>query len=148
MQDEFFQTAIRLHVVYVVYVKGHLPHVTDGWTGIPNTGRPCEAEYVVSIGIPCTVDILQCSGNREAARRALDRSSARDMGYNLRPPAQMMKCLRSRKKETNEHALHVTRLGKTKVSSRKTLLHHIAPDEQLGSKGKNSVVVTGDQRQA
>ena len=88
MQDESFKIAIRFHFAYVEYVKGHFPHVTDGWTGTPNTGRPCEAEYVVSVRSACTVDFLQRSGNREAARRALYRSSARDMGYNLRPPAQ------------------------------------------------------------
>ena len=56
VQDESFDIAIRFHFTYVEYVEGHFPCETDGWTGTPNTGRSCEAEYVVSVRTPCTVD--------------------------------------------------------------------------------------------
>ena len=69
MLDESFDIAIRLHVVYVEYVKFHFPHVTDGWAGIPNTGRSCETDYGVSVRTACTVDFLQRSGNREVVWR-------------------------------------------------------------------------------
>ena len=136
MLDESFDIAIRLHVVYVEYVKFHFPHVTDGWAGIPNTGRSCETDYGVSVRTACTVYFLQRSGNREAARWAFERCSARGMGYNLRPPAQTMKCLGSRKRETKEHALYVSRLGKTKSAPDNLCFTTFLLIQQLGSKGK------------
>ena len=143
VQDESFDIAIRFHFTYVEYVEGHFPCETDGWTGTPNTGRSCEAEYVVSVRTPCTVDFLQRSADREMARRVLDRSSARDMGYNLRPPAETIKHLVS-ENNANERACPLcNQAGTNNVSTRQPCPTTLLLTKMLGSNGKKLSHRTG-----